>query len=101
MTYAVLVIPFVLATAVVTALSARRPGFARRMRASLLAAVVLLALTAVFDNVMIALDLFTYPEQHLSGIRIGLAPIEDFSDPLCAAFGVPAVAALLPARRHT
>jgi cell division protein FtsW (lipid II flippase) len=34
------------------------------------------------------------------GIRIGLAPIEDFSYPLCAAFGVPAVAALLPARRN-
>ena len=101
MTYPLLVIPFVLVTAAVTALSARRPGFGRRMRASLVAAVVLLALTAVFDNAMIALDLFTYPEQHLSGIRIGLAPLEDFAYPLCAAFGVPAVAALLPARRPT
>lgn len=100
MTYPLLVIPFLIVTAIVTGLSARRPGFGRRMRASLVAAVALLLLTAVFDNIMIALELFTYPEQHLSGIRIGLAPIEDFSYPLCAAFGVPAVAALLPTRRN-
>ncbi|MCK6067876.1 MULTISPECIES: lycopene cyclase domain-containing protein [Microbacterium] len=95
MTYPLLVLPFVLVTAVVTALSARRPRFAARMAASGVAAVVLLALTAVFDNVMIALDLFTYPPEHLSGLRIGLAPVEDFAYPLCAAFGVPAVFALL------
>ncbi|MDQ1206564.1 lycopene cyclase domain-containing protein [Microbacterium sp. SORGH_AS_0862] len=99
MTYPLIVLPFVLVTAVVTAISARRPGFARRMRASVVAAVVLFTLTAVFDNVMIALDLFTYPAEHLSGIRIGLAPIEDFSYPLCAAFGVPAVLSLLPTRK--
>lgn len=98
MTYALIVVPFVLATAAVTLWSARRPGFGRRMRASLIAAVVLVVLTAVFDNLMIAADLFTYPETHLNGIRIGLAPIEDFSYPLCAAFGVPAVLALLPRR---
>ena len=28
---------------------------------------------------MIAAGLFTYPPEHLSGLRIGLAPIEDFS----------------------
>ncbi len=96
MTYALIVLPFLAVTAAVVAWSARRPGFAGRMRASLVTALVLFVLTAVFDNVMIALDLFTYPEAHLSGLRIGLAPIEDFSYPLCAAFGVPAVAALLP-----
>ena len=48
-----------------------------------------LVLTAVFDNVMIAAGLFTYPAEHLSGLRIGLAPLEDFSYPLCAAFLVP------------
>ncbi len=95
MTYALIVIPFALVTIVVTALSARRPGFGARIAASVLAAVVLVALTAVFDNVMIALDLFTYPSEHLSGLRVGLAPIEDFSYPVCAAFLVPAVAALL------
>lgn len=95
MTYPLIVIPFVLVTVVVTAMSARRPRFAARMAWSSVAAVALLLLTAVFDNVMIAAGLFTYPEEHLSGIRIGLAPLEDFAYPLCAAFLVPAVATLL------
>lgn len=95
MTYPLILIPFVLATATVTAISAFRSGFARRMGASLVAAVVLFALTAVFDNAMIAVGLFGYPPEHLSGLRIGLAPLEDFAYPLCAAFGVPAVACLL------
>ncbi|MDR6166142.1 lycopene cyclase domain-containing protein [Microbacterium paludicola] len=94
-TYPLIVIPFVVATVVVTALSARRPRFRARMVWSTAAAVVLILLTAVFDNVMIAAGLFTYPEEHLSGIRIGLAPLEDFAYPLCAAFLVPAVATLL------
>lgn len=101
MTYPLIVLPFVVATAAITALSARRPGFRRRLGASAIAAVALLALTAVFDNVMIALDLFAYPEEHLSGLRIGLAPLEDFAYPLCAAFGVPAVLSLLTPRRET
>lgn len=99
MTYPLIVIPFVILTIVVTLATRRRPRFAERMRWSALAAVVLIALTAVFDNIMIGVGLFTYPETHLSGIRIGLAPIEDFSYPVCAAFLVPAVATLLERRR--
>ncbi|MCT9820432.1 lycopene cyclase domain-containing protein [Microbacterium sp. W1N] len=95
MTYALLIVPFLVVTIVVTALSARVPGWPARLRASLVTAAALVVLTAVFDNVMIALDLFTYPKEHLSGLRIGLAPLEDFSYPLCAAFLVPAVHALL------
>lgn len=97
MTYALIVLPFVAATAAVVLASARRPGFGRRMAASAIAAVVLVALTAVFDNVMIAGGLFTYPAEHLSGLRVGLAPIEDFSYAICAAFLIPAVYALLAA----
>lgn len=99
MTYPLIVVPFVVATALVVAWSARVPGFGGRMRASVVTAAALFLLTAVFDNVMIALDLFTYPTEHLSGIHIGLAPVEDFSYPLCAAFGLPAVSALLSRRR--
>ncbi len=98
MTYPLLTIPFLVAAALVTAWSARVPGIGRRLRASVIAALALCALTAVFDNAMIALDLFRYPPQHLSGLRIGLAPIEDFAYPLAAAFGVPAAAALLRRR---
>lgn len=98
MTYPLLVVPFVLVTAAVALATIRRPRFGRRMAISSITAVVLVALTAVFDNVMIAADLFTYPDEHLSGIRIGLAPIEDFSYSVCAAFLVPAVATLLARR---
>ncbi|WP_457100269.1 lycopene cyclase domain-containing protein [Microbacterium sp. P5_E9] len=98
MRYALLTLPFLIATAVITVTTVRRPRFGRRMAASVVSFVVLAALTAVFDNIMIALGLFTYPAQHLSGLRIGLAPLEDFAYPLCAAFLVPAVYTLLPAR---
>jgi len=98
MTYAVITLPFLAVTALVALSTLRRPAFRRRMAASAIAASVLIALTAVFDNVMIAAGLFTYPEQHLSGLRIGLAPIEDFSYALCAAFLVPAVYTLLTPR---
>lgn len=103
MTYPLIVLPFVAVAAAVTLFTARRPGFGRRMAASAIAAVVLVALTAVFDNLMIAAGLFTYPETLISGLRIGLAPIEDFAYPVCAAFLVPAVFTLLepsPTRRQ-
>lgn len=99
MTYPLIVIPFVLVTLIVTLATLHRPRFGRRMLWSAVAAVVLVALTAVFDNVMIAVGLFTYPEAHLSGIRVGLAPVEDFAYPVCAAFLLPAVATLLERRR--
>lgn len=99
MTYPLLILPFVVLTVVVTTVSAVRPGFGRRIASSALGAVVLVVLTAIFDNVMIALDLFTYPPEHLSGLRIGLAPLEDFSYPVCAAFLIPAVFALLTRRK--
>ncbi|QOR71084.1 lycopene cyclase domain-containing protein [Ruania alkalisoli] len=54
-----------------------------------LLALVLVVLTAVFDNVMIAADLFGYADDHTVGVRVGLAPIEDFAWPLVAAMVVP------------
>ncbi len=104
MTYSLIVIPFVVVTVIVTLATFRRPEFGRRMAASAISAALLLVLTAVFDNAMIAAGLVVYPEEHLSGLRIGLAPLEDFSYPLCAAFLVPAVYTLLtrktPEERH-
>ncbi|EZP27058.1 lycopene cyclase domain-containing protein [Microbacterium oleivorans] len=99
MTYPLILIPFVLVTLIVTVLATRRPRARERLVASLWTTVVLVVLTAVFDNAMIAADLFTYPAEHISGIRIGLAPIEDFAYPVCIAFLLPSIAALLPERR--
>jgi lycopene cyclase domain-containing protein len=95
MTYPMIVVPFAFVTLAVTLVTARHPRFGARMAASGLAALVLCALTAVFDNLMIAAGLFTYPEDLISGIRIGLAPVEDFAYPVCAAFLVPAAFTLL------
>ena len=49
----------------------------------------LVVLTAVFDNVMIAAELYEYGDVGTSGIRVGLAPIEDFAYPVACALGVP------------
>jgi lycopene cyclase domain-containing protein len=99
-TYFLINIPFVIVTVIVTLATVRRPRFGRRMAASAVAAVVLVILTAIFDNVMIAVGLVVYPEDMLSGLRIGVAPLEDFSYPLCAAFLVPAVYTLLARRKE-
>jgi lycopene cyclase domain-containing protein len=99
MTYALIIVPFVIVTAVATLATIRKPSFGRRMAASGIAAAVLIVLTAIFDNVMIGAGLVVYPPENLSGIAIGLAPIEDFSYSVCAAFLVPAVFTLLDRRR--
>ncbi|GEB46114.1 lycopene cyclase [Microbacterium testaceum] len=94
MTYPLIVLPFVVVTLLVTLATLRRPRFRQRMASSALTALVLVGLTLVFDNLMIAVDLFSYPQEHLSGLKLGLAPIEDFAYPLCAAFLVPALLTL-------
>ncbi|MEE1620942.1 lycopene cyclase domain-containing protein [Zafaria sp. J156] len=55
------------------------------------ALAVVLLLTAVFDNLMIAAGLFDYGEHGLSGLRIGLAPVEDLGYAATAVLLVPAV----------
>lgn len=41
--------------------------------------LVTLALTAIFDNVIIGVGLVAYDESLISGVKIGIAPIEDFA----------------------
>lgn len=98
MTYSLILVPFAVVTLIVTLATARRPRFGRRMLASLLAAAALVVLTAVFDNLMIAAGLVGYPPENLSGLRIGVAPLEDFAYPACGAFLLPAVWTLLGRR---
>ena len=64
-----------------------------------LTTVVLLSLTAVFDNVIIGLDIVRYGHEHLMGLYLGLAPLEDFSYSLAAVLLLPAAWHLLRARR--
>lgn len=74
----------------------RRP----RPLAVVLTLVALVVLTAVFDTVMIASGLFHYSPDHLAGIHIGLAPIEDFAYPLAGVLLLPALWSALRARRR-
>lgn len=63
--------------------------------------VVLVILTAVFDTVMIATGLFHYSPEHLLGVHIGLAPLEDFAYPIAGAILLPALWAALRTRRRS
>jgi lycopene cyclase domain-containing protein len=61
---------------------------------------VLLVLTAVFDSLMIAADLFRFDEEQLLGWHVGLAPVEDFAWPLASALALPALWTLLASRER-
>jgi lycopene cyclase domain-containing protein len=69
-------------------LRGRSSGF---WRPAAVAGVGLLVLTAVFDNVMIAVGLFSYRADAVSGLSVGRAPIEDFAYPLAAGILLPAL----------
>ncbi|MHA7295352.1 lycopene cyclase domain-containing protein [Arthrobacter sp. HLT1-21] len=67
------------------------PGGAVSWRAVGLCAVILLTLTAVFDNLMIQLGFFGYNPYRISGVFVGLAPVEDFAYTVAAAVLLPAL----------
>ncbi|GAB2488854.1 hypothetical protein GCM10027063_32860 [Promicromonospora xylanilytica] len=104
MTYLLLALGFLAAATAVAVVAgvaaARRTGaHPAGWRAVVLATVALLLLTAVFDTVMIASGLFAYSDAHISGLRIGLAPVEDFAYPLAAVILLPALWTYLGSRR--
>lgn len=71
----------------------------RTLGAMGITALVIGVLTAVFDSIMIAAGLFQYVEEHLLGLYIGLAPIEDFSYVIAATLLLPALWLALGGRR--
>lgn len=97
MTYALLNAAFlsVVALVAIAAVVARRSP---RWRAVGLAAAPLLIATAVFDNAIIAAGLVAYDDALISGVRIGVAPIEDFAYTVAALVLLPVVWELLGAR---
>ena len=56
-----------------------------------LALVVMLMMTAIFDNMIIGFGLVDYDPALISGVRIGVAPIEDFAYTVLAMIVVPVV----------
>src|SRR5699024_10698548 len=71
----------------------RRASFISRDHwlAVAIAGVALMVLTAIFDSLMIHADLFYYADELISGVRIDLAPIEDFAYPIAGVLLLPAL----------
>ncbi|MDJ0316275.1 lycopene cyclase domain-containing protein [Arthrobacter antibioticus] len=69
--------------------------------AVLVSLLVMVGLTVVFDNLMIASGLFDYAGETLNGLHIGLAPIEDFAYPLGGVLLLPGLWLLLTGRKKS
>lgn len=67
----------------------------------LVSLVGVFVLTTVFDNVIILTGVVDYDHSLTSGIRIGVAPIEDYAYSVFAAVALPAVWLIVPAKRKT
>lgn len=89
MTYLLMSLPFLGIGLVVFAIGAvhahRRGNIGRYFASWTLATAVLLVLTAIFDNVMMAAGFFDYGNDEISGLRLGLMPLEDFFYPIAGA----------------
>ncbi len=59
------------------------------------ALVVVLVMTAVFDNIMIGVGLVGYDAQKISGAFVGIAPLEDFAYAVAAVILLPSLWVLL------
>lgn len=70
---------------------ARRAGRRIPLAPTVITATVLVVLTIVFDNLMIAAGLFAYADAEIWGLRIGWAPVEDLAYPLALAVMLPGV----------
>jgi lycopene cyclase domain-containing protein len=99
-TYLTLDLLFLVPVGAVLLAAARRGRLDRRWWGTTAVVLgLLLVLTAAFDSVMIGADLFRYGASALTGLRVGLTPIEDFAWPLAVALALPALWELLGARR--
>ncbi|TFD72217.1 lycopene cyclase domain-containing protein [Cryobacterium sp. Hb1] len=92
MTYLLLNAVFLVVATLVAVVAVKRRLISVRFVSAVAGALTLtLLLTAVFDNLMIGAGLFSYDPERISGVLIGLAPIEDFAYPLAAAILLPAL----------
>jgi lycopene cyclase domain-containing protein len=48
-------------------------------------------LTAVFDNLMIGSGLMRYDARNITGVRLGVVPLEDFAYPIAGLLVLPAL----------
>lgn len=91
-------VPAALVFVVAVIVSARRGGAGRFVGAVAGALIILLAFTAVFDNVMIGIGLVAYDPARISGAFLGAAPLEDFAYAIAAGLLLPSLWVLLRRR---
>jgi lycopene cyclase domain-containing protein len=85
----------VVALVALAALASRR---APSWRAIGLAAIPLLVLTAIFDNILVGTGIVGYDPALISGVTVGVAPLEDFAYAIAALVLLPSLWALLSPR---
>lgn len=68
-----------------------RKGVGKPGKAIAVTLIILLVLTAVFDNVIVGLSIVGYDSEKILGAYIGYAPIEDFMYAVLAVLIVPAI----------
>lgn len=93
-TYVTLNLIFILVACLAVGVRPRRPR-----RAIIATSLVLLALTAIFDNVIIGLSIVDYDPSKILGVYIGVAPIEDFMYTILALLIIPVLWKKLEATR--
>jgi len=84
MTYLALNVTFMLIAFVILNLVSRKSPW----RAISFTMLWMLLVTLVFDNVIIGLEIVGYDKSKISGILLGLAPIEDFAYTVVAVLAV-------------
>lgn len=90
MIYSLINLPFLVIALLVFWFASRR-GSSVQAAPWWIAAAVMMLLTAIFDNAIIGFGLVDYDELLISGVRIGVAPIEDFAYTLAAVLMIPAL----------
>lgn len=104
MTYLMMSLPFLTAGLLSFAAGAMRARSRHAaggyVRAWAVTTAVLVLLTVVFDNLMMAAGLFDYGPGLTSGIRLGLMPVEDLLYPIVGALLLSGVTELLPDTRE-
>ena len=98
MTYLIINAPFLAIAATVLAVAVWR-GARPAVFPWVVAFFVMMILTAIFDNAIIGFGLVDYNDALISGIRLGLAPLEDFAYPLAALLMIPALWHLLAPKK--
>lgn len=83
-------------TAAVLVSRGRRVGLSWRSLGITL--VVVLLMTAIFDNVMIGVGLVGYDPARISGVFVGIAPLEDFAYAVAAVILLPSMWIILGQR---